>query len=78
MLFRSGVIATSLFLHARHLAKSTAELAAADCTQSMEVVFSLAGEAVLLGFVMPGIIGWSGIALTMLGLILYIKMQSRS
>ena len=74
----SGVIATSLFLHARHLAKSTAELAAADCTQSMEVVFSLAGEAVLLGFVMPGIIGWSGIALTMLGLILYIKMQSRS
>lgn len=73
----SGVIATSLFLHARHIAKSTAELAAADCTQSMEVVFSLVGEAVLLGFVMPGTIGWSGIALTMLGLILYIKVQSQ-
>lgn len=74
----SGVIATSLFLYARHMAKSTAELAAADCTQSMEVVFSLAGEAVLLGHVMPGAFGWAGIALTMLGLMLYVKVQSRS
>lgn len=74
----SGVIATSLFLYARHMARSTAELAAADCTQSMEVVFSLAGEAILLGHVMPGVLGWSGIALTMLGLMLYVKVQSRS
>jgi len=73
----SGVIATTLFLKARHTAKSTAELAAADCTQSMEVVFSLGGEAILLGHVMPGALGWSGIALTMLGLILYIRMQNR-
>lgn len=73
----SGVIATSLFLVARHTASSTAELAAADCTQSMEVVFSLAGEAVLLGHVMPGPAGWCGIALTMGGLTLYIAVQSR-
>ena len=73
----SGVIATSLFLYARHKARSTAELAAADCTQSMEVVFSLAGEAILLGHVMPGIMGWAGIGLTMLGLLLYITVQSR-
>jgi len=73
----SGVVATVLFLSARHMAKSSAELAAADCTQSMEVVFSLAGEAMFLGFVMPKALGWSGIALTMLGLILYIKMQNR-
>lgn len=73
----SGVIATSLFLYARHQAKSTAELAAADCTQSMEVVFSLAGEAVLLGHVIPGMLGWVGIALTMLGLVLYVKVQTR-
>lgn len=73
----SGVIATSLFLQARHMAKSTAELAAADCTQSMEVVFSLAGETILLGNVAPGIIGWSGIVLTMLGLTLYAGFQSR-
>jgi len=74
----SGVIATSLFLYARHQAQSTAELAAADSTQSMEVVFSLAGEAVLLGHVVPGVLGWAGIGLTMLGLILYVKVQSHS
>jgi drug/metabolite transporter (DMT)-like permease len=73
----SGVIATSLFLVARHSAGSTAELAAADCTQSMEVVFSLAGEAVLLGHVMPGLMGWTGILLTMVGLTLYVTVQSR-
>jgi drug/metabolite transporter (DMT)-like permease len=74
----SGVIATSLFLVARHTASSTAELAAADCTQSMEVVFSLVGEALLLGHVMPGLLGWLGIGLTMGGLTLYITVQSRS
>ena len=74
----SGVIATSLFLVARHTARTTAELAAADCTQSMEVVFSLAGEAVLLGHAMPGPLGWAGIGLTMLGLTLYVTVQSRS
>lgn len=73
----SGVVATSLFLYARHQAKSTAELAAADCTQSMEVVFSLGGEAVLLGHVIPGVLGWLGILLTMLGLVMYVKVQSR-
>jgi drug/metabolite transporter (DMT)-like permease len=73
----SGVIATSLFLYARHMATSSAELAAVDSTQSMEVVFSLAGEALLLGHVMPGLLGWSGIVLSMLGLILYIVMQNR-
>lgn len=73
----SGVIATSLFLYARHQAQSASELAAADCTQSMEVIFSLAGEAVLLGYVIPGPMGWAGIVLTVLGLILYVKVQAK-
>ncbi|MGB3211116.1 MAG: multidrug resistance efflux transporter family protein [Desulforhopalus sp.] len=71
----SGVAATSLFLAARHMAKSPSELAAVDCTQSMEVVFSLAGEALLLGGALPGVMGWTGIALTLLGLVLYLQMQ---
>ncbi len=71
----SGVAATSLFLSARHMAKSPSELAAVDCTQSMEVVFTLAGEALLLGGVLPGLMGWVGIALTLLGLVLYLQMQ---
>ncbi len=73
----SGVIATSLFLYARHQAQSAAELAAADCTQSMEVLFSLGGEALLLGHVAPGAWGWVGIGLTMLGLMLYVRVQSK-
>ena len=72
----SGIAATSLFLYARHLARNTAELAAADCTQSMEVLFSLAGEGLLLGGALPGPIGWLGIVLTMLGLALYIRVQN--
>ncbi|WP_027184674.1 DMT family transporter [Desulfovibrio inopinatus] len=72
----SGVIATSLFLYARHAAQSAAQLTAADCTQSMEVVFSLAGEAVLLGGTLPGPMGWLGIATTMIGLALYLRVQN--
>ncbi len=71
----SGVAATSLFLGARHMARSPSELAAVDCTQSMEVVFSLAGEALLLGGVLPGLMGWAGISLTLLGLVLYLQQQ---
>ncbi len=72
----SGVAATSLFLSARHAAKTPADLAAADCTQSMEVVFSLAGEALLLGGALPHAMGWAGMALTLLGLVLYLRVQN--
>lgn len=72
----SGVIATSLFLYARNKATSAAELAAADCTQSMEVVFSLLGEVLLLGGALPGPMGWAGIVLTMIGLALYLRVQN--
>ncbi len=72
----SGIAATSLFLYARHQARSAAELAAADCTQSMEVVFSLGGEVLLLNGLLPGLLGWAGIALTMIGLVLYIRVQN--
>lgn len=72
----SGVAATSLFLYARHLAGGAAELAAVDCTQSMEVVFSLAGETLLLGGMLPGPTGWAGLGLTILGLMLYIRVQN--
>ncbi len=72
----SGIAATSLFLYARHKARTAAELAAADCTQSMEVLFSLAGEVILLHGTLPGILGWSGIAMTMLGLVLYLRVQN--
>ncbi|HEY5974046.1 MAG TPA: multidrug resistance efflux transporter family protein [Geobacteraceae bacterium] len=72
----SGVIATSLFLHARHQATSAYQLAAVDATQSTEVLFSLLGEIVFLQGALPGLAGGAGIALTVIGLILYVRLQA--
>ncbi len=73
----SGVIATTLFLYARHLCKQPYEIAAVDATQSMEVIFSLAGEIILLNGALPGSLGIAGIVLTVIGLIAYIVMQTK-
>ncbi len=72
----AGVVATTLFLHARQGAREPYELAAVDSTQAAEVVFSLAGEVLLLGAALPGAAGWAGIALTVVGLVLYVRAQS--
>jgi drug/metabolite transporter (DMT)-like permease len=72
----SGVIATTLFLYARHLCTQPYEIAAVDATQSMEVVFSLIGEIIFLGGALPGAIGMIGVALTIIGLAAYMKMQA--
>ena len=40
----SGIVATTLFLMARHRAKKSSEIAAVDATQASEVVFALLGE----------------------------------
>ena len=73
----SGIVATVLFLQARHLARSAYELAAVDSTQSAEVIFSLLGEVLILGGVLPGVRGWLGIGLTVVGLVLYLLSQGR-
>lgn len=72
----SGVIATSLFLQARHLAKDAYQISAIDATQSCEVLFSLLGEIILLQGLFPGQKGWLGIILTVVGLTLYIRVQA--
>ncbi len=73
----SGIVATTLFVSARHLARSAYELAAVDATQAAEVIFSLLGEMILLGAVLPGWLSLVGIALTVLGLVLYMLAQGR-
>ena len=50
---------------------------AVDATQAAEVVFSLLGEMILLGAVLPGWLSLVGIALTVLGLVLYMLAQGR-
>ncbi|MCX6049264.1 MAG: multidrug resistance efflux transporter family protein [Chloroflexi bacterium] len=73
----SGLIATSIFLYARHLAVNAYELAAVDATQSTEVLFSLLGEILLLHGAWPGALGLAGIGLTVLGLVLYLLAQTK-
>ncbi len=73
----SGIVATVLFMHARHLARTPYQLAAVDSTQSGEVIFSLLGEVLLLGGALPGPVGWAGVVLTMVGLVLYLGAQRR-
>jgi len=72
----SGVVATTLFFHARHLARTPFELTAVDATQSTEVIFSLLGEILFLNGALPGAAGFLGIALSLLGLVLYVRSQT--
>jgi drug/metabolite transporter (DMT)-like permease len=74
----SGVIATTIFLYARHLCLQAYDIAAVDATQSMEVVFSLVGEIVFLLVALPGGLGLAGVGLTLVGLIAYMLMQNRA
>jgi drug/metabolite transporter (DMT)-like permease len=72
----SGVIATAIFLQARHRCRHPHEIAAVDATQSMEVLFSLAGEVIFLDGAWPGVLGGGGIALILLGLAAYTRLQA--
>ena len=69
----SGVIATTLFLNARYLADNASKLAAVDATQSSEVIFALAGEIFFLGGAFPNILGFTGMLVTVVGLIAFVR-----
>jgi drug/metabolite transporter (DMT)-like permease len=73
----SGIVASALFLHARHLARTPYQLSAVDSTQSAEVLFTLAAEVLLLGAALPGWPGLLGAGLTVIGLVLYLLAQGR-
>jgi drug/metabolite transporter (DMT)-like permease len=68
----SGVIATVLFFQATDLVRGNMhKLAAVEATQSMEVLFALIGELLLLNSSIPTRLSWFGIALVMAGMILH-------
>ncbi|AFL68326.1 DMT family transporter [Sulfurospirillum barnesii] len=73
----SGLVATTLFLLARHCAHTSSELAAVDATQSSEVVFALLAEMLFLGALFPNMQAWIGMALVFMGLGLFIYFQER-
>ncbi|TKC16288.1 DMT family transporter [Robertmurraya kyonggiensis] len=68
----SGVIATVLFFMATDMVKdSMQKLASVEATQSMEVLFALAGEMVFLSIAFPSLLSWTGIFLVIVGMILH-------
>jgi hypothetical protein len=74
----SGVIATTLFFYATHTVKhNQTQLAAVEATQSMEIVFTLAGEMLLLGLVLPALTSLIGIVIITLGIVVYCFLNSK-
>lgn len=68
----SGVIATVLFFQATDLVRGNMQkLGAVEATQSMEVLFALVGELILLKTAFPSVISWTGMVLVMVGMILH-------
>jgi drug/metabolite transporter (DMT)-like permease len=68
----SGVIATVLFFKATDLVRNNMpKLAAVEATQSMEVLFALAGEVIILSTSLPNLLTWIGIMIVMAGMALH-------
>lgn len=68
----SGVIATVLFFRATDLVKDDMrKLAAVEATQSMEVLFALVGEIILLSAPLPATVSLIGMMLVVAGMVLH-------
>lgn len=68
----SGVIATVLFFKATDLVRGNMQkLAAVEATQSMEVLFALVGELLILSIPIPSPLAWFGMFFVILGMILH-------
>jgi drug/metabolite transporter (DMT)-like permease len=68
----SGVIATILFFQATDLVRGNMQkLGNVEATQSMEVLFALIGELILLKASFPSVISWTGMILVMAGMMLH-------
>lgn len=67
----SGVIATSIFFHARNLTGDPFRIAAVDASQAAEVVFALLGELLALRAPLPDRTSLLGLLLLTMGLVGY-------
>ncbi|SIQ32025.1 Putative multidrug resistance efflux transporter [Priestia flexa] len=74
----SGVIATVLFFAATNMVKGDMKkLGAVEATQSLEVLFALLGEMILLGMPLPTYVSCIGIVLVIAGMALNSYVSSR-
>ena len=72
------VIGTSIFLRARQSVGRDADaIAKVDATQAGYTTFSLGGEVLFLGALLPGPQGWVGLVLTLGGLAAYASTGHR-
>jgi hypothetical protein len=68
------VIGTSIFLMARQSAgRDPNATAKVDATQAAYTAFSLAGEVLVLGGALPGVLGVAGLVLVLGGLAVYVS-----
>lgn len=74
----SGIIATALFLLARHRARTSLEITAVDATQGFEAVFTLFGEIIFLHAPIPNALSFVGIGLMLIGIFCYSYFQEQS
>ncbi|WP_394189759.1 multidrug resistance efflux transporter family protein [Paenisporosarcina quisquiliarum] len=75
----SGVIATVLFFMATDLVRGDmTKLGAVEATQSLEVLFALAGEIWLLSIVFPSPLAWIGMLLVVVGMIIHSNYSQKS
>lgn len=75
----SGVIATILFFKATDLVRGNMQkLAAVEATQSVEVLFAVIGELILLHSAFPTQLSWWGMILVMVGMILHSFFSHKS
>lgn len=74
----SGVIATVLFFKATDLVRGNMQkLASVEATQSMEVLFALFGELLILSLPVPSMLSWFGIIIVMLGMTMHSFMTHK-
>jgi drug/metabolite transporter (DMT)-like permease len=75
----SGVIATILFFKATDLVRGNMQkLAAVEATQSVEVLFAVTGELLILNTVFPTALSWSGMGMVMAGMVLHSFFSNKS
>lgn len=75
----SGIIATVLFFRATDMVRSSMSgLAAVEATQSLEVLFALIGEMLILSAPLPSLLSWTGIAVIIAGMALHSLFSRRT
>lgn len=75
----SGVIATVLFFMATDMVRGNMQkMAAVEATQSMEVLFALIGEMLILSIALPALLSWIGMIVVIAGMIAHSYYSNRS